>query len=192
MKFAGCAQRSWQHVTRSVSEGECSTRRAIPIPWKRSPSLTLRVTSRVPFSTSWITARIFCRTQFAVRERGFRTQSMIVVWSVRTELWMGLLAYNLVRHSLLQAAAAAAVSPRQLSFCAGMQFSATTWLTAATHPGTLQPLIDLRLKHMASHSVGHRPNRIEPRAIKRRPTSHDLLTQPRSTARAKLLTGCST
>ena len=175
--------------------------------------------------------------KFAVRERGFRTQSMIVVttlrddqevtredladlyrqrWHaeldlrslkstmaldvlrcltpemVRTELWMGLLAYNLVRHSLLQAAAAAAVSPRQLSFCAGMQFSATTWLTAATHPGTLQPLIDLRLKHMASHSVGHRPNRIEPRAIKRRPTSHDLLTQPRAAARAELLTGCST
>jgi hypothetical protein len=180
--------------------------------------------------------------KFAVRERGFRTQSMIVVttlgddqevtredladlyrqrWHaeldlrslkstmaldvlrcqtpemVRTELWMGLLAYNLVRHSLLQAAATAtsataAVSPRQLSFCAGMQFLATTWLTAATHHGTLQPLIDLRLRHLASHPVGHRPNRIEPRAIKRRPTSHDLLTQPRAAARAKLLTDCST
>ena len=175
--------------------------------------------------------------KFAVRERGFRTQSVVVVttlrddeevsredladlyrqrWHaeldlrslkstmaldvlrcqtpemVRTELWMGLLAYNLVRHSLLQAAATAEVSPRQLSFCAGMQFLATTWLTAATHPRNLQPLIDLRLRHMASHPVGHRPNRIEPRAIKRRPTSHDLLTQPRAAARAELLTGCST
>jgi len=175
--------------------------------------------------------------KFAIRERGFRTQSMVVVttlrddqevsrealadlyrqrWHaeldlrsikstmcldvlrcktpemVRTELWMGLLAYNLVRHSLLQAAAAAEVLPRQLSFCAGMQFLATTWLTAATHPGTLQPLIDLRLRHLASHPVGRRPNRIEPRAIKRRPASHDLLTQSRAAARAKLLTGCST
>jgi hypothetical protein len=175
--------------------------------------------------------------KFAVRERGFRTQTIVIVttlrdaeeysredladlyrqrWHaeldlrslkstmsldvlrcktpemVRTELWMGLLAHNLVRHSLLQAAAAAEVSPRQLSFCAGMQFLATTWLTAATHPRNLQPLIDLRLRHMASHRVGHRPNRIEPRAIKRRPNSHDLLTQPRAAARAKLLTGCLT
>ena len=174
--------------------------------------------------------------KFAVRERGFRTQSVVVVttlgddeeftredladlyrqrWHaeldlrslkstmcldvlrcktpemVRTELWMGLLAYNLVRHSLLQAAAAAEVSPRQLSFCAGMQFLATTWLTAATHSGGLSPLIALRLTHMASHPVGHRPNRLEPRAIKRRSNSYDSLAKPRAVARAELLTACS-
>jgi hypothetical protein len=174
--------------------------------------------------------------KFAVRERGFRTQSVVVVttlvddeeftredladlyrqrWHaeldlrsikstmcldvlrcktpemVRTELWMGLLAYNLVRHSLLQAAAAAEVLPRQLSFCAGMQFLATTWLTAATHSGDLAELIALRLTHVTSHRIGQRPNRIEPRAIKRRPTPHDWLTKPRATARAELLAGGS-
>ena len=174
--------------------------------------------------------------QFAVRERGFRTQSVVVVttlcdattitredladlsgqrWHaeldlrnlkstmsldvlrcktpemVRTELWMGLLAYNLVRHSLLSAALAAECSPRQLSFCAALQFLATTWLTAATHSGDLLPLIALRLTHLASHRVGHRPHRLEPRAIKRRPTPHDWLTKPRATARAELLAGCS-
>ena len=40
-------------------------------------------------------------------------------------------------------------------------------------------------------TFGHRPNRVEPRAIKRRPTPHDWLTKPRATARAELLTGCS-
>ena len=174
--------------------------------------------------------------KFAVRERGFRTQSVVVVttlvddeeftredladlyhqrWHaeldlrsikstmsldvlrcktpemVRTELWMGLLAYNVVRHSLLQAAAAAEVLPRQLSFCAGMQFLATTWLIAATHSGDLHPLIGLRLTHMASHPVGYRPNRLEPRAIKRRPNSYDSLAKPRAVARAELLTACS-
>lgn len=174
--------------------------------------------------------------KFAVRERGFRTQSIVVVttlrnpttitredladlfrqrWHaeldlrnlkstmsldvlrcktpemIRTELWMGLLAYNLLRHSLLQAAAAAQCSPRQLSFCAGLQFLANTWLLAATHSGDLNPLIELRLTHIASHRVGDRPNRIEPRAIKRRPTPHDWLTKPRATARAELLAGCA-
>ena len=45
---------------------------------------------------------------------------------VRTELWLGLLAYNLVRHSLLPAALATKCSPRQLSFCAALQFLANT------------------------------------------------------------------
>ena len=36
-----------------------------------------------------------------------------------------------------------------------------------------------------------RTNRIEPRAIKRRPIPHDWLTKPRETARSELLTDCS-
>jgi hypothetical protein len=109
----------------------------------------------------------------------------------RTELWMGLLAYNLVRQSLLQAAGAAECSPRQLSFCAAQQYLATTWLLAATnHPAT-PSLIPLRLTHLASDRVGHRPNRIEPRAIKRRARAYNWLTKPRSAARAQLMAGCS-
>jgi hypothetical protein len=45
---------------------------------------------------------------------------------------------------------------------------------------------------MASHRVGNRPNRIEPRAIKNRPSTHALLTNPRAAARADLLSGSST
>lgn len=64
-------------------------------------------------------------------------------------------------------------------------------LAAATHSGGLSPLIALRLTHMASHPVGHRPNRLEPRAIKRRSNSYDSLAKPRAVARAELLTACS-
>lgn len=45
------------------------------------------------------------------------------------------------------------------------------------------------LQHLAAHEVGHRPNRIEPRAVKRRPKPHALLMQPRAKARAALLAG---
>jgi hypothetical protein len=44
---------------------------------------------------------------------------------------------------------------------------------------------------MARHRVGNRPDRIEPRAIKRRPKPQDLLTVPRDEARAKLLAAVS-
>ena len=43
-----------------------------------------------------------------------------------------------------------------------------------------------KLESIASHRVGKRPNRVEPRAIKRRPKSHKLLTKPRDEARAEL------
>ena len=111
---------------------------------------------------------------------------------VRQELWTGLLAYNLIRQSMLQSARAADRKPCELSFTATMQFLASTWLTAAVtftdpHSTARSPLIALRVTHGGGHRVGNRPDRIEPRAIKRRPPPHDLLTKPRDEARAALL-----
>ena len=46
--------------------------------------------------------------------------------------------------------------------------------------------------NLAGHRVGNRPDRVEPRAIKRRPKPHRLLTKPRAEARLELLAGAST
>ena len=48
---------------------------------------------------------------------------------VRRELWTGLLAYNLIRQTMLQAAVKAGCSPRQLSFAAALQKIAASWNT---------------------------------------------------------------
>jgi hypothetical protein len=40
---------------------------------------------------------------------------------------------------------------------------------------------------IASYEVGDRPDRVEPRAIKRRPKPHRLLDEPRKEARERLL-----
>lgn len=108
---------------------------------------------------------------------------------VRQELWTGLLAYNLIRQSLLQSAETSGEYPCYLSFTAHVQMLTTTWLLAAipipVNPGEVA-LVLLRLTHGASHRVGLRPNRVEPRAIKRRPSTHPRLTEPRARARAKL------
>lgn len=109
---------------------------------------------------------------------------------VRQELWTGLLAYNLVRQSILQSAVRVGCRPDTVSFTASLQLMATTWLLAATLHRTSQIidlLMSLRTTHGAAHRVGNRPHRVEPRAIRRRPKSHDLLTKPRNVARAELL-----
>jgi hypothetical protein len=115
---------------------------------------------------------------------------------VRQELWTGLLVYNLIRQSILQSAHEAERQPDELSFTATMQMLANTWLTAAVvvdeHGATVAGLVTLRVDHGGTHRVGNRPNRVEPRAVKRRPKSHPLLTKPRAEARAALVAGGST
>jgi hypothetical protein len=109
---------------------------------------------------------------------------------VEKEIWTCLLAYNLIRQTMLQAALAQKCSPRQLSFTAALQKIAASWATLAVcDQETLVLLVTVHLKHLPAHRVGHRPNRVEPRAVKRRPKPHKLLTKPRAEARAEALAG---
>ncbi len=114
---------------------------------------------------------------------------------VRKEIWTCLLAYNLIRRTMLQAASAAdsELSPRQISFTAAMQKIAVCWMVCiTTDEASCIKFITVHLRGLLKHRVGHRPDRIEPRAIKRRPKPHKLLTKPRDQARAELLAGLST
>jgi hypothetical protein len=107
---------------------------------------------------------------------------------VRKEMWTFLLAYNLIRRALLQAASKAGASPRKLSFCAALQTLAAGWQTLATCDDAMAArLVEAELANLAKETIGDRPGRVEPRAIKRRPKPHDLLTKPRAEARAELL-----
>lgn len=107
---------------------------------------------------------------------------------VRKEIWTCLLAYNLIRQRILQAAMLAQRSPRQISFTAAMQKIAATWQTILLCDAPLaERLIEVHLRDIATHRIGHRPDRVEPRATKRRPKPHPLLTTPRHEAKAKLL-----
>jgi hypothetical protein len=112
---------------------------------------------------------------------------------VRREVWTHLLAYNLIRRCILQSAQAAGCSPRELSFTAAMQAIAASWIVAVLSDRSIfGVLVNAHLTNMAGHHVGNRPDRVEPRAVKRRPKSHRLLTKPRAEARLELLAGTST
>ena len=95
------------------------------------------------------------------------------------ELWVYLLAYNVIRLLMAQAAGNAGVDPRALSFKHTVQLW-TEWvsrgLTATIGAACLFALI-------AQSKVRHRPGRIEPRMRKRRPKPYPWLKTTRAKAR---------
>ena len=100
------------------------------------------------------------------------------------EIWVYLLAYNLIRLMMAQAAVLSACNPRELSFKHTLQL----WI-AWDHYGSGTPHDDKRRALfilIAEQRVGHRPGRIEPRAVKRRPKPYPLLTKPRALAREEI------
>jgi hypothetical protein len=106
---------------------------------------------------------------------------------VRKEIWMHLLAYNLLRKLMAQAAATVGVSPRDLSFKGTLQtlvaFAAAGW----SRPERKKELHAAVLRAVATHRVHDRPDRVEPRAVKRRPKKQVYLNEPRAVAKARLL-----
>jgi hypothetical protein len=107
---------------------------------------------------------------------------------VRKEIWMHLLAYNLIRGVMAKAAEAHAKEPRQLSFKGTLQtMTAFQDSLRQASPSERSRLIAAMLEAIASHRVGDRFGRVEPRANKRRPKPQRYLKEPRKEARKRLL-----
>lgn len=109
---------------------------------------------------------------------------------VEKEIWAHVLGYNLVRKVSCQAAHEAGVHPRDVSFTATRQALEAAWgqLSHATAAERVRQGRSL-LAAVAAERVGDRPNRVEPRAVKRRPKEYDRLNKPRAQARANVLKG---
>lgn len=115
---------------------------------------------------------------------GMEVLSCLTPQMVEKELWVGLLAYNLIRVLMAQAAHNAGMYPREISFKHTVQLW-TEWSSPC--------LSDLSGRHnadlfslIAQLRVGNRPGRIEPRARKRRPKSYPWLKIPRAQARRQI------
>jgi hypothetical protein len=109
---------------------------------------------------------------------------------VRKEVWAHLLAYNLVRQALAQAAQTGEVQPRQLSFAGAVQtLNAFRWLLLLSAAERRRSLVQAVRLALGTHEVGNRPGRCEPRKVKRRPKGYGRLMHPRQQERARLLHG---
>jgi hypothetical protein len=107
---------------------------------------------------------------------------------VRKEVAAHLLAFNLIRVVMGAAAAPEGLQVRQLSFAAARRAAATYQCNVRGNT-TVQNRVAARfmlLQQIAYWRIPLRPDRIEPRAIKRRPKPRALLTEPRPQARARI------
>ena len=108
---------------------------------------------------------------------------------VRRELWVTLLAYNLIRKLIATAAAVHRKRPRQLGFTLACQTGLSSWMLVATGGGRdLGKLYRSMLARIAANVVANRPGRIEPRVIKRRRDHYPLMHSPRKELRQKMHT----
>jgi Transposase DDE domain len=107
---------------------------------------------------------------------------------VQKEIWMHLLAYNLIRGVMAKAAEAHEKQPRLLSFKGTLQtMTAFQDVLRWTTPRDREHLVREMLRAIASHKVGDRFGRFEPHANKRRPKPQRFLMEPRREARNRLL-----
>lgn len=111
---------------------------------------------------------------------GMETLSCKTPEMANKEIWVYLLAYNLIRLLMAQAALLADCLPRQLSFKHTLQVW-IAWGHCRISTADTSKIGDIFIL-IAQQKVGDRPGRIEPRAIKRRPKPFPLLTVPRDLA----------
>jgi Transposase DDE domain len=103
---------------------------------------------------------------------------------VRKEIWTHMLAYNLIRTIMAQAAATHGLEPRSISFKGACQmleaFQPLIELQAAQDREHRLEIYHHLLDAIASQRVADRPNRFEPRMKKQRPDHYRGLMRPRA------------
>ena len=103
---------------------------------------------------------------------------------VERELWVTLLAYNLIRKVIATAAAVHETQPRQIGFTLACQTILSSWMLAATGScRSGRALTQAALERIASNKVANRPGRIEPRVLKRRRHRYPLMNRSREELR---------
>ena len=112
---------------------------------------------------------------------------------VRKEIWTHVLAYNLIRTIIAQAATKYDVEPRSISFKGTMQtleaFQPLIATVSENDSATLSNIYQQLLAAIATHRVANRPDRFEPRRRKRRPRPYFDLMKPRHEAKLAILQG---
>jgi len=113
---------------------------------------------------------------------------------VRREVWTSLLAYNLIRTTAAALHNSSALheqtlTPRQISFTATGQHVLAGWESLGVvtlSPAAFKTYCRYLLEQIAACRVGHRPDRLEPRVLKRRRHHYPLMQRPRPDLRSQL------
>jgi putative transposase len=104
---------------------------------------------------------------------------------VRNEMYLHLVAYNLIRQLMAVAAFRSNLQPWQVSFKGALQAIGNLLPLLATSVSTADWCTAL-LDAIGSQVVGDRPNRFEPRVKKRRPAKYKLMREPRANYKRRM------
>jgi hypothetical protein len=108
---------------------------------------------------------------------------------VRKEVAMHLLAYNLIRGIMAEAGRCAGVPPRRLSFTGAVHTVRSFEEVHLYDPARIRADLPRLVELIARKRVGDRPDRYEPRAVKRRPKPYPRLSMPRRAAKRLIRRG---
>lgn len=121
------------------------------------------------------------KTTLTMEMIGAKTPEM-----VQKDIWVHLLAYNLLRTLMWQSAQQAGVLPLRISLQGTrQQFNQFRANLVQATPRDRHRIYTTLLKVISNQLVPLRPNRAEPRVTKRRPKSFPRMQQPRSVLKAK-------
>jgi putative transposase len=98
---------------------------------------------------------------------------------VRNEVRAHMIAYNLIRQVMAEAALEGGLRPWQISFKSTLS-AVIEMLPVLRLISSAEELCDVLMAICRSHIVGDRPDRYEPRVLKRRPKPYKLMQKPRN------------
>lgn len=107
---------------------------------------------------------------------------------VRNEFYMHLLGYNLIRGVIARAAFQSERPPWQISFKGALQ-TLNHFLPLLLTRAVTEAWCEALLKAVATHVVGDRADRFEPRVVKRPPKKYKRMREPRQNYRNRMQRG---
>ena len=135
----------------------------------------------------WLNESDFCSLKVSLQMDVLRCKTPELV---RKEIWTHVLAFNLIRTVIAQAADRSELSPRSISFKATIQLLEAFQPIINSQIRTRRQRDELYqqiLDAIAIHRIGNRPDRFEPRLRKRRFKKYDYMMKPRDETKADIL-----
>lgn len=181
VKPAWMSQTDYDQAPESITVRECASGGKVLVTTLLNPKQTPKNDLKKLYRQRWnieLDLRNI-KTTLGMEVLSCKTPEMVV-----KEIWVYLLAYNLIRLLMAQAAHLADLLPRQLSFKHTLQL----WIIwGQTNDGyDVDEKLDKLFILIAQQQVGRRRGRVEPRAVKRRPKPYPLLTKTREKAQEEI------
>lgn len=150
---------------------------------RRYPKSKLAELYRLRWSSTEVNLR-HIKTTLKMENIAAKTPEM-----VRKDIWMHLLAYNLLRTVMVEAVRPSNLTPLHLSLQGTRQhFNHFKISLANASDDNIYGLYKVLLSVIYCEWLPFRPDRVEPRVVKRRPKSFPRMQHPRSTLKTRLVT----